>query len=76
MIQRIVGKKISELAAKFKAVAVTGARQTGKTTLVKQIFKDKPYVSLENPDNRSFALEDPIGEHTHPSYQASYHDRF
>lgn len=61
MIQRIAGKKISELAAKFKAVALTGARQTGKTTLVKQIFKDKPYVSLENPDNRSFALEDPRG---------------
>ena len=61
MIQRIAEKKISELAAKFKAVAVTGARQTGKTTLVKQIFKDKPYVSLENPDNRSFALEDPRG---------------
>jgi len=61
MIQRIAGKKISELASKFKAVAVTGARQTGKTTLVKQIFKDKPYVSLENPDNRSFALEDPRG---------------
>lgn len=61
MIQRIAGKKIFELAAKFKAVAVTGARQTGKTTLVKQIFKDKPYVSLENPDNRSFALEDPRG---------------
>jgi len=61
MIQRIAGKKISELAAKFKAVAVTGARQTGKTTLVKQIFKEKPYVSLENPDNRSFALEDPRG---------------
>lgn len=61
MIQRIAEKKISELASKFKAVAVTGARQTGKTTLVKQIFKDKPYVSLENPDNRSFALEDPRG---------------
>ena len=61
MIQRIAKEKITELASKFKAVAVTGARQTGKTTLVKQIFKDKPYVSLENPDNRSFALEDPRG---------------
>lgn len=61
MIQRISKEKIIELASKFKAVAVTGARQTGKTTLVKQIFKDKPYVSLENPDNRSFALEDPRG---------------
>ncbi|MFN9115910.1 MAG: ATP-binding protein, partial [Bacteroidota bacterium] len=36
-------------------------RQTGKTTLVRQLFKDKPYVSLENPDTRNFALEDPRG---------------
>ena len=56
VIQRIAKEKTTELASKFKAVAVTGARQTGKTTLVKQIFKGKPYVSLENPDNRSFAL--------------------
>ena len=61
MIQRKAAKKLIDLAAKFKAVAVTGARQTGKTTLVKQLFKDKPYVSLENPDTRNFALEDPRG---------------
>jgi len=61
MIQRTAAKKLMDLAVKFKAVAVTGARQTGKTTLVKQLFKDKPYVSLENPDTRNFALEDPRG---------------
>lgn len=61
MIQREVKTKLLELASKFKAVAVTGPRQTGKTTLVKQLFKNKPYVSLENPDNRNFALEDPRG---------------
>lgn len=61
MIQRIAKTKLIELAGRFKAVAITGARQTGKTTLVKQVFKNKPYVSLENPDNRSFALEDPHG---------------
>ncbi len=61
MIQRIAKDKLKDLASKFKAVAVTGARQTGKTTLVKQVFKNKPYLSLENPDTRNFALEDPRG---------------
>jgi len=64
MIQRIAKNKLKDLAEKFKAVAVTGARQTGqtgKTTLVKQVFRNKPYLSLENPDTRSFALEDPRG---------------
>lgn len=61
MIQRIAEQKLKDLASKFKVVAVTGARQTGKTTLVKKVFKDKHYVSLENPDIRSFALNDPRG---------------
>ena len=45
----------------FKVVAVTGPRQSGKTTLVKYVFPDKPYVSLENPDNRQFSIDDPRG---------------
>lgn len=61
MIQRTAKGKLQELATKFKTVAITGARQTGKTTLIKQVFKDKPYLSLENPDTRSFAIEDPRG---------------
>jgi len=61
MVQRIAKDKLRDLASKFKAVAVTGARQTGKTTLVKQVFKGKPYVSLENSDTRNFALNDPRG---------------
>lgn len=61
MINRIAKIKLQDLGKKFKAVAVTGARQSGKTTLVKQVFKDKPYVSLENPDTRNFALTDPRG---------------
>jgi predicted AAA+ superfamily ATPase len=61
MIQRSAKDKLKDLASKFKAVAVTGARQTGKTTLVKQVFKGKPYLSLENPETRNFALEDPRG---------------
>lgn len=61
MIQRIASSKIIQLAGVFKVVAVTGPRQSGKTTLVKNLFPDKIYVSLENPDTRRFALEDPRG---------------
>ncbi len=61
MIKRDAEKKLILLANKFKALAVTGPRQSGKTTLVKKIFSDKPYVSLENPDTRNFALQDPRG---------------
>lgn len=61
MIQRIATSKIEQLAATFKSVAVTGPRQSGKTTLVKSLFPEKAYLSLENPDVRRFALEDPRG---------------
>ncbi|MCZ4222850.1 ATP-binding protein [Pedobacter sp. SJ11] len=45
----------------MKAVAVIGPRQSGKTTLTKNVFPNKPYVSLENPDTRLFANDDPRG---------------
>ncbi len=38
---------------------LVGPRQSGKTTLVKITFPEKPYVSLENPDERALANEDP-----------------
>ena len=40
-------------------VALTGPRQSGKTTLARWVFQDKPYVTLENPDEREFAKTDP-----------------
>jgi predicted AAA+ superfamily ATPase len=61
MIKRQAAKELVNLAAQYKAVAVMGPRQSGKTTLVKTVFGTKPYVSLENPDTRTFALEDPRG---------------
>jgi len=61
VIERIAKIKLEQLAKTFKAVAVIGPRQSGKTTLVKTTFPDKKYISLENPDDRSFALEDPKG---------------
>lgn len=61
MIRRVAEEKLRALAATFKAVALTGPRQSGKTTLSKAVFQNKPYVSLENADNRAFALQDPRG---------------
>ncbi|MCD8537868.1 MAG: AAA family ATPase [Burkholderiaceae bacterium] len=40
-------------------VALTGPRQSDKTTLARAVFSNKPYVSLENPDEREFATQDP-----------------
>ena len=44
-----------------KQSPVIGPRQSGKTTLVRLVFNDKPYANLENPDIRRFAMEDPRG---------------
>jgi len=46
---------------KYPAINITGPRQSGKTTLVKELLKDHRYYSLENPDIRLFAEEDPRG---------------
>jgi len=59
MIKRDAESKLLQLSRQFKAVALVGPRQSGKTTLAKCVFGNKPYVSLENPDTRRFALEDP-----------------
>lgn len=61
MIKRIASDRLKHLHSTFKVVAVTGPRQSGKTTLVKSVFPNKPYLTLENPDNRQFAIDDPKG---------------
>lgn len=61
MIKRKAETALLQLANEFKSVAVIGPRQSGKTTLVKAVFREKPYVSLENPDIRKFAIEDTKG---------------
>jgi predicted AAA+ superfamily ATPase len=59
MIPRDAAHTLTRLAKGFPVIAITGPRQAGKTTLARSLFKDKPYISLENPDEREFALTDP-----------------
>lgn len=61
MISRDAHSTLLRLSKQFKVVGVIGPRQSGKTTLVREIFKDKTYLNLENLDMRQFALEDPRG---------------
>jgi len=61
MINRDAEENLRLLAAQFKAVAIVGPRQSGKTTLARYVYPSKEYVSLENPANRKFALDDPNG---------------
>ena len=61
MFPRRLSSTIRRLCASFPVIAVTGPRQSGKTTLVRAMFPDKPYVSLEDPMERGFAEEDPRG---------------
>jgi uncharacterized protein len=59
IIPRLASSAVQRLAKGFPVVAITGPRQSGKTTLTRQLFAHKPYVSLENPDQRQFATDDP-----------------
>lgn len=61
MIKRRLERKLRQWAAEYPVVTVTGPRQSGKTTLCRAVFDDKPYLSMEDLDNREFAREDPRG---------------
>ncbi len=59
MIPRLASSTLRRLAKGFPVLAITGPRQAGKTTLARAEFAHKPYVSLENPEEREFAQTDP-----------------
>lgn len=59
-VTRQIAAKIEQQKTKFPIIALTGPRQSGKTTLLKELFDDYRYVSLENPDVRAFATDDPV----------------
>ena len=61
MIPRHLAATVERAATQYPVVSVNGPRQSGKTTLLRRTFPRHRYVSLESPDERAFALEDPRG---------------
>lgn len=60
-IHREIEKEILEASEYFSVITLTGPRQSGKSTLLKNLFPNALYRSLEDPDNRKLAIEDPRG---------------
>ncbi|HMB15549.1 MAG TPA: ATP-binding protein [Pelovirga sp.] len=60
-INRSAENTLKKLLGQYPVVAVTGPRQSGKTTLVRHVCCDKAYVLLEDLDTREFAQTDPRG---------------
>lgn len=61
MIERDLAAGLRNAARRSPAITLTGPRQSGKTTLCRALFAQHPYVTLEAPDVRAFAAEDPRG---------------
>ncbi|GHV96183.1 ATPase [Spirochaetia bacterium] len=61
MIPRLAEKTLRRYAKGFPVICITGPRQSGKTTLAKLAFSEKPYISLEDPDTALLARTDPRG---------------
>ncbi len=61
MIARHLMSVLQSRALEYPVVTLTGPRQSGKTTLCRTAFPEKPYSNLERPDIRNFAQHDPAG---------------
>jgi predicted AAA+ superfamily ATPase len=60
-IDREIEAEILKGVSGFPVITITGPRQSGKTTMIKHLFPDKRYISLEDPDNYEIAKTDPRG---------------
>ena len=61
LVPRAAEATVRSLTEGYPVVAITGPRQSGKTTLVRAMFADRPFVSLEDLDERALATDDPRG---------------
>ena len=60
-IPRILTDHIAELRRYFPVISLTGPRQSGKTTLLKELFATYRYVSFEDIPLREAFRDDPLG---------------
>ena len=60
-VSRSISPVARQLFSKYPVLTLTGPRQSGKTTLCRELFPGLPYVNLERPDQREFAESDPRG---------------
>lgn len=60
MINRTLSTALLDAAQHYPVVTLTGPRQSGKTSLVRSAFPDKPYYNLEQPDLRERITQDPL----------------
>lgn len=58
-IPRAMGRYIAEASQYFPVITLTGPRQSGKSTLLRHLFPDVPYISMEDPDTRLRVQSDP-----------------
>ena len=61
MYKRTIQHHLKQQMSHYPAVTITGPRQSGKTTLIREAYPDFDYVLLENLDDLEFAEEDPRG---------------
>lgn len=61
MISRIIEPEVKRLATQYPVITIVGPRQSGKTTLSRQVFPSYKYVNLENTTDQNLALSDPSG---------------
>ena len=59
MIKREITTELLLAASEYPVITILGPRQSGKTTLAKLTFPEHRYCSLEDPDIRRYATEDP-----------------
>lgn len=60
-VPRFIEPTLRRRAVELPVVTVLGPRQSGKTTVCRRVFHDRPYANLERPDTRQFARTDPRG---------------
>lgn len=58
-IPRAIAPAFEKLLKQYPVVTITGPRQSGKTTLVRTLCADYPYINLEDPEMRELASRDP-----------------